>query len=194
MECKIISNKLNLNEIVFICVMSVAIGVFWWAYSLLYNIISPPLKIFGLNGLIEGFWQFGGVFFAYIIRKHGSAVLGETLASAIEGIISQWGLSAVVSGLSQGLPVEMVFFLFRYKIQNYWLTALAGASAALGGYIVSYYWYGYNHLSLLFNITNLACNLISGAVLGGILAKYCADKLAHNGVLNQFRICHDHSL
>ena len=190
----ILSNKLNLNEIIFICILSTAIGVFWWAYSLLYNIISPPLQIFGLSGLLTGFWQFAGVFFAYIIRKPSSAIFGETLAATIEGIISQWGVSAVVSGISQGLPVEIVFLLSRYKIKNYYLVALAGTCAALGGYLVSYYWYGYNHLSITFNIVNLSSSLISGAIFGGMFAKYSADKLVNNGVLNQFRICHDHSL
>jgi energy-coupling factor transport system substrate-specific component len=168
--------------------------VFWWAYSFLYDIISPPLKTFGLSGLIEGIWQFAGIFFAYIIRKPGSAILGETIAAIIEGTISQWGLSALVSGLAQGLPVELVFLLCRYKIWNYWTVALAGISAAIGGYIVSYYWDGYNHLSVIFNVINLSSSIVSSIVFGGILAKYCADKLARNGVLNQFSICHDTSL
>lgn len=188
------NNGLNLSEIIFICVLSTAIGVFWWAYSFLYDIISPPLKAFGLSGSLEGIWQFAGIFFAYIIRKPGSAILGETIAATVEGVISQWGLSAIVSGLAQGIPVEIIFLLFRYKVWNYWSVALAGVAAALGGYVVSYYWQGYNHLSLMFNIINLSSNIISSAILGGMLAKYTADKLAKNGVLNQFRICHDDSL
>lgn len=186
--------NLNLGEIIFICVLSSAIGVFWWAYSLVYDIISPPLKAFGLSGLLEGIWQFAGIFFMYIIRKPGSAVLGETIAATIEGVISQWGLSAIVSGLVQGIPVEIVFYLFRYRVWNNWVVVLAGMAAALGGYIVSYYWYGYNHLNILFNCINLGSNILSGALFGGLMAKYAANKLAQNGVLNQFRINHDNSI
>jgi len=174
--------------------LSTAIGVFWWAYSFLYDIISPPLKAFGLSGLLEGIWEFAGIFFAYIIRKPGSAILGETLSAMVEGVISQWGISAIVSGFAQGIPAELVFLLFRYKVWNNWSVSLAAIAAACGGYALSYYWEGYYHLSLMFNLINLSSNIISCIIFGGLLAKYTADKLAKNGVLNQFRICHATSL
>lgn len=188
------SNKLNLSEIIFICVLSTAIGVFWWAYSFLYDVISPPLKSFGLSGLLEGIWQFAGVFFAYIIRKPGSAILGETIAATVEGVISQWGLSAIFSGFAQGISAEIIFLICRYKVWNYWSVIIAAVAASLGGYALSYYWEGYYHLSAMFNLVNLSSNIISSAIFGGMLAKYTADKLAKNGVLNQFRICYDTSL
>lgn len=172
--------------------MSTAIGISWWAYSFAYNIISPPLKTIGISGLIEGFWQFAGIFFAYIIRKPGSALIGETLAATIEGLISQWGISAIFSGISQALPVELIFFICRYKVWNIFTLMLAGMASALGGYIISYYWYGYNHLSITFNEINLTCNLISGAVLGGLLARHMANLLLSSGTLNQFEISKNH--
>ncbi len=168
--------------------MATALGVAWWAYSLLYSIIAPPLKAFGLSGLIAGFWQIGGIFFAYIIRKPGAAILGETIAAGVEGMISQWGFTAIISGIAQGIPVELIFALCRYKSWSGALCALAGASAALGGYWVSYYFYGYNALSLNFNLLNLGCNLLSGAVLGGLFSYYLANRMRKSGVLNQFKI------
>ncbi|MCC2625425.1 MAG: hypothetical protein K0R14_1298 [Burkholderiales bacterium] len=188
------NNKLNLGEIIFICILSAAIGVFWWAYSFLYDIISPPLKTFGLSGLLEGIWQFAGIFFAFIIRKPGSAILGETIAATVEGLISQWGFSAIISGLAQGTPVELVFLICRYKIWNNWSVIIAAIAASLGGYALSYYWEGYYHLNLMFNLINLSSNIISSIIFGGLLAKYTANKLVKNGVLNQFRISHDNSL
>lgn len=185
------TKHLTLSETVFLTVMATAMGVAWWAYSLFYGIISPFLKTFALSGLLEGFWHMGGIFFAYIIRKPGSALLGETIAALVEGLISQWGFSALVSGLCQGLPVELLFLATRYKIWNKINCALAGALSALGGYIVTYFWYGYSAFSLNFNLINLACNIISGAILGGLFSRYLANRLAKAGVLNQFRICSD---
>lgn len=112
------NNQLKLSETVFIAIMATAMGLAWWMYSLIYDILSPILKTFGLSGLLEGFWHMGGIFFAYIIRKPGSAILGETIAATVEGMISQWGISALFSGLAQGLPVELLFLATRYKIWN----------------------------------------------------------------------------
>lgn len=185
------SNKLKLNEIVFIAIMASALGIAWWAYSLIYNIVSPFLKVFALSGLIEGFWQMAGIFFAVIIRKPGSALLGAVIAAGIEGLISQWGISAIISGLCQGLPVEIVFLIFAYRKFNYPICAIAGALAASGGYIVTYFWYGYNEFSLMFNLVNIIAGMISGALLGGIFSRYLAYRLANAGVLNQFAIVNE---
>lgn len=182
------SNKLKLNEIVFIAIMASALGIAWWAYSFVYNLVSPFLKVFALSGLIEGFWQMSGVFFALIIRKRGSALLGAMIAAGVEGLISQWGISALVSGFCQGLPVELAFLAFGYRKFNLSICMLAGALSALGGYLVTYFWYGYNEFSLLFNILNLSSGMVSGALLGGVLSRYLALKLKDAGVLNQFAI------
>lgn len=181
---------LTLAEIVFLSIMATGLGIAWWIYSFAYTIISPPLKIIGLSGLLEGFWQMGGVFFAYIIRKPGSALLGEVIAATVEGLISAWGISALVSGICQGLPVEALFLVCRYKYFGRLHCALGGGLSALGGYLVTYYWYNYSSFSLKFNLLNLGCNLISGAILGGLFSHYLANRLARTGVLNQFRISH----
>ncbi len=182
------SNRLTLSEVIFIAIMATAMGVAWWLYSFIYDIVSPLLRTIGLSGLLEGFWHMGGIFFAFIIRKSGSAILGETIAATVEGMISQWGVSALFSGLCQGLPVELLFLATRYKVWTKLNCAVAGALSALGGYIITYYWYGYNSFSLNFNLINLAGNLISGAILGGLFARLLALRLAKTGVLNQFRI------
>lgn len=180
--------KLSLSEIVFIAIMATAMGIAWWAYSLLYNILSPFLKTFGLSGLLEGFWQMGGIFFAIIIRKPGSALIGEMVAAGVEGLISQWGISAIISGFCQGLPVEIVFLLCRYKKWNNLTCFIAGAAAALGGYIITYYWYDYSQFSFSFNLTNLACGMLSGGIFGGVFSRLLANKLLTTGVLNQYAI------
>lgn len=179
----------TLSETVFIATLASAFGIAWWAYSFIYALFSPILKTFALSGLLDGFWLMAGPFFGYIIRKKGSALLGETIAATIEGILSQWGFSALLFGICQGLPVELFFFVCRYKRWNKTIMIIAGAMAALGGFIMTYYWYQYSALSFNFNLITLVCELISGG-LAGLLAKYLADSLAHAGVLNQFRICH----
>ncbi|MDD3267381.1 MAG: ECF transporter S component [Burkholderiales bacterium] len=182
------SNKLNLHDFVFIAIMSTAIAIAWWGYSFFYNIISPILKPFGLSGLIEGIWLISGIFFGIIIRKPGSAILGSMIAATIEGFISQWGLSALISGFFQGLPVELIFLAFSYNKWNKIICAIAGALSALCGYLVTFFWYNYSSFGIKYNLLNLGCGMLSGAILGGLLARYIALNLAKTGALNQFAI------
>ncbi|MBY0379062.1 MAG: ECF transporter S component, partial [Burkholderiales bacterium] len=89
---------------VFITVISVVIGIFWWGYTFIFDILSPFLRGVALEGILTGFWYMGGVFFAYIIRKPGSAVLGVLIACVIEGAISHWGLaSTLLYGVVEGI-------------------------------------------------------------------------------------------
>lgn len=179
---------LTLAEILFIAILGTAMGIAWWAYTFLYNFISPPLKVFGLSGLLSGFWYMGGIFFGYIIRKPGSALLGEVFAASIQGMISQWGLLSLAAGFAQGITVELLFLALNYRRFDKWTIMLAGMFAAVGGYILSYYYYGYNLFSLKFNVINLTCHLIAGALVGGLFTKFLADYLLKAGVLKQFKI------
>lgn len=182
------NNKLNLHDFIFIAIMATTLGIIWWGYSFIYNILSPFLKPFAISGLIEGIWQISGIFFAIIIRKPGSALLGAIIAAGVEGFISQWGISALVSGFFQGLPAELLFLALGYKNWNKLTCAIAGSLCALGGYIVTFFWYNYNSFGLKYNLINLSCGMISGAILGGLLARYIAIRLAKTGTLNQFAI------
>jgi energy-coupling factor transport system substrate-specific component len=184
--------RLTLAEITFITILATAMGIAWWAYSFIYDILDPVLKTVNLSGLLEGWWHLGGVFFAYVIRKPGAALLGETLAATIEGAISQWGFSAVLSGLAQGLPVELWFFCCRYQRWNRFTAAIGGMLSALGGYAVTYWWYQYSAYSLSYNLVYLTTILISAAVFGGLGGRSLALRLAKAGVLNQYQICHAH--
>ncbi len=183
--------KLTISELVFIVVMSSVMGIFWWAYTFLYDIVSPFLKVFALDGSISGIWLMGGVFFPYIIRKPFSALLGEAIAGVVEALISQWGFSAIVYGVMQGLPVELFFLCLRYRKWDLKTMCLAGFIAALFNYILSFFWYEYYKLNLVYNSIELVGYLISGIVLAGWLSKFIADKLFKVGVLNQFNIACD---
>mgnify|MGYP000741765932 CR=1 FL=1 len=154
----------------------------------IYNITSPVLKVFGLDGLLTGFWLIGGTIFPYIIRKPGSAFLGETIASIVECVISQWGFSAIIYGVIQGGVIEILFLTMGYKKWNLTSMIFAGLLSGIAGFLLSVLWYKYYHLSLMYNIVQLIVHAISGAVLAGYLGKFLADSLVPTGVLNNFAI------
>jgi energy-coupling factor transport system substrate-specific component len=186
-----IINNYTIAEIVFICVMSVVMALSWSAYTFLYNFIGPFLKLTGLNGLITGVWLMGGVFFPYIIRKPGSAIIGGTLAALIEGFISQWGISAIFYGFMQSLPAEFVFLFTKYEKFKYKTICLAGLFSGFFGSIITIFIYQYYKFGILYCIVYFLSSGISGIILGGILSKILADKMYQAGVLNQYKISFD---
>ncbi len=180
--------KLKINEMIFICVLSIAMGIFWWGYTFIYDILEPFLQPFGLKYVISGFWLMGAMFFGYIIRKPGSALLGELIPAFIQAFIARWGLTSLLWGLVQGLPVELFFLAFAYKRLSVGKMAIAGALSAFFSYFFDYFYYKYYLLEMQFNLIQLLGFILSGAILGGFLAKYTADRLRTTGVLNQFEI------
>lgn len=183
--------KITISELVFITTLSTVMGVCWWAYTFIYDILAPFLKASGLDGLLTGVWLMGGLFFPYIIRKPGSALLGEAIASIIEGLISQWGLGAILYGALQGLPVELLFLILRYRRFNIQTMSIAGLISGIVGCSLSIILYQYYLLGWSYCILQLVSSALSGAVLGGVLSKYLADRLVKTGVLNQFNIVKD---
>ena len=130
----------------------------------------------------------GGIFFPYIIRKPGSAILGEGIAAIIEGMISQWGVGAILYGVIQGLPLEILFLLLRYKTWNMKTMCFAGFISGIISCLMTIYLYQYYKLGFMYCMIQLSSSAISGIVLAGILSKILADRLAKTGVLNQFNI------
>ncbi len=183
--------KLKLSEIIFITVVSTAMGVFWWGYTFIYDIVSPFLKPLGLENLMSGVWLMGAVFFPFIIRKPGSAILGETVAAFVQGFIARWGVTSIIWGFGQSVLVELFFLALGYKRWNRAVLVVAAMISAISSYLLSFIydkWYTYN---LGFNIKQIVCFLIGGAVFAGLFSIFVANRLKKTGILNQFEIVLD---
>ena len=180
--------KWKLNEIVLVSVLSIALGVIWWGWTFIYNLLDPILRPLGLNYLVVGFWFTGGTLLPYIIRKPGAAFFSETLAAVIEGFITQWGITAIFWGMVQGALSELIFAIPRYKKYNLLIMILSGIAASIGSYTLDFFYSKYYSLGVKIIIVQIIAIMISGAVLGGILAKIIGDGLKNTGVLNQFLI------
>ena len=183
--------KLKISEIVFIAVLASALGVFWWGYTFLYDLLKPVLKPLALENLLTGIWLMGAIFFPYIIRKPGSALLGETIAAFVQGFIARWGITSLIWGFGQALPVELFFMLLKYKKWNYLTLSAAGLISAIASFFLSFFWEGWFRLDIKYISIQFIAFSISGIVLAGFLSKLLADKLKKTGVLNQFQIVKD---
>lgn len=178
-------------DIVVAAVLGVASGVVFLGADLVYVPINVVLTLTpGLVGLTAGLWLFAGVLGGLIIRRPGAAILVSLIATLVETAVwNTWGLSNILFGLLQGAGAELAVALFLYKSSRIWVAIIGGALAAIPNAVLSFLFY-YPDQAAGFYVTYTATAVISGVVIGGILAWLVARGLVRTGALNRFPIAH----
>jgi energy-coupling factor transport system substrate-specific component len=175
-------------DIVVASVIAVASGVVFWAWGQLATPISAPLQaaLPGLQGLGNGPWLFAGVLGALVIRKPGAAIFTELVAASVSALIgTQWGGLTLLSGLVQGLGVEIVFALFLYGNWRLYVALIAGAGAGIAESILDLtVWYV--GAKVEFAIVYTVSTIVSGIVIAGLGSWLLVRALARTGALSRF--------
>ncbi|WP_322907042.1 ECF transporter S component [Paenibacillus sp. SGZ-1009] len=178
----------NMKEVVLAVILSVACGVVYLGWSTLWIPISALVGPVGA-GFMFGIWVIASPIVAYIIRKPGAALIAEVAAAAVEMLTgSHFGLSALLIGIFQGLGAELAFAIFGYRRFNVWTLMLSGALAAVGSMIYSVIANGMGYYTLTMFWLTLGIQVVSGIVLGGLLAQIVVEALARTGVLNSYEL------
>ncbi len=174
-------------DIVVASVLGVASGVVFWAWGLLSDPLGVALGVLpGLVGLINGGWLFAGVLGGLVVRKPGAAFYTEVVAAVVSMVIgTQWGWLTLLSGVTQGLGVELVLVVLLYRHWRPWAAVLAGMGGAVG-LIATDLTVWYPAMDGLFKVVYAVCSLISGAVLAGVLSWLAVRGLARAGALSRF--------
>lgn len=181
-------------DLVTVATIGVATGVVFWAWDQAWNGIStlalftaPPVL-----GLLTGPWLIGGVLGGLIVRRPGAALAAEFIGSVVEMLIgNQWGSSTMISGLLQGLGVEVILALVLYKRFGVVVAALGGALA--GAFEIFYEWHAYySGWTWNYKLAYLGCTMLSGLVIAGILGWLLVRALAATGVLDAFGAGREH--
>lgn len=176
-------------DLITAAVLAVALGVAFWGFdAFVYPIVGlvtagfPPL-----GGLATGVWILPAVAGMLLVRRPGAAIFVELIAANVELTLGNtWGVTVLISAVIQGLAVELVFALFRYRRFGLGLASLAGAVAAffeIVGYELNAYYADY---SLVFKLVLVVCAIISGALISGGLGSALIRTLAKTGALNAF--------
>ncbi|MFC8600699.1 MULTISPECIES: ECF transporter S component [unclassified Isoptericola] len=175
-------------DLVTMATLGVAVGVVFWGWTQLYHLLSTGLVVVfpPATGLLGGGWLLGGVLGGLIVRRPGAAVLTEVVAACVEALLGAgWGFSAIVSGVVQGIGVELVLALFLYRRFGTVVAALAGAAAGACGAVYEWFVY-YPEWQWGFRLAYLACFALSGALLAGVGGAALVRGLARAGVLDAF--------
>lgn len=175
-------------DIVVASVIAVAAGVVFWAWGQAANPLSAPVSAVlpGFQGIINGPWLFAGVLGALVIRKPGAAIFTELVAASVSALIgTQWGALTLLSGLVQGIGVEIVVALFLYANWRLSVALLAGAGAGIAESILDLtVWYPGSKIE--FVVIYTVTTTISGIVIAGLGSWLLVRALARTGALSRF--------
>jgi energy-coupling factor transport system substrate-specific component len=183
-------------DLVTITTLGVAFGVIFWGWGKLYAaagtagmLTYPPSGAF-----FGGGWLIAGVVIGLIVRKPGAALAGEVIAASISGLMpgNEWGMTTLVSGLLQGLGVEIVLAIGLYR---YFGVVTAAAGAALAAVFEAVYewsnWYSYWGWS--YKLAHMGIFVVSGVVIAGVGGYLLVRALARAGALDAFEAGREHS-
>lgn len=180
----------ELKDLVLMVVVGVVFGFVYWvlvqAWSGLSILMGPAGDL--SQHVLFGGWLLVAPIVIAIVRRPLAGVLAEVIASIIEVVFlgSPVGPLLVVAAAIQGLGSELPFALTRYRRFGWLVFAWSGL---LGAGLVFFFsalrfgWYGQEIFFL-----RLVIQLVSGLVLGGLLAKVIVDALQRTGVVDNFAI------
>lgn len=166
-------------------VIGVVFGVAYWGWSSGYTAISAATPALGpALGLLGGPWLIAGVVGGLVIRRPGAALMAETLAAAVSGIIgTQWGAEVLLSGVLQGLGVELALALFVFRNFTVAVAMLGGVLAAAFEMLYEWeaYWVG---MTAGWKLAYFGCFAVSGAIVAGVGGWALTRALAASGAID----------
>lgn len=175
-------------DLITVTMLGVAFGVAYWGWDHLYGLIST-LSVFAFppsGGLLGGPWLLAGVVGGLIVRRPGAALTTEVVAAIVSALLGNaWGLSVVVSGVLQGLGVEVILAVFLWRRFGVVVAILGGIVAA--GFEAVYEWVAYYaEWDLSYRLIHLGFFAVSGALIAGVGGWALVRGLAATGALDAF--------
>lgn len=180
----------ELKDLVLMVVLGVVFGFVYWALVQAWNglaVVMGPAGDLAQHVLLGG-WLLVAPIVIAVVRRPFAGVVAEVLASLVEVVFlgSPVGPLLIVAAALQGFGSELAFMATRYRSYG-WLTfaasGLLGAGLVFSFSALRFGWYGQDILFL-----RLGVQLVSGVVLGGLLAKVIVEALARTGVVDNFAI------
>jgi energy-coupling factor transport system permease protein len=175
-------------DLLTVAFLGVAFGVAYWGWGYAYegpsnalSAVFPPL-----GAIVNTPWLIAGVVGGLVVRRPGAALFTETLAAVVEMLVgSQWGVTTLVSGLLQGVGVEIGLALFAYA--SFGIAAAMVAGALSAPLEAVYEWFVYwTDWGWGYKIAYAGLLTASAAVVAGLGGWLITTALARAGALNAF--------
>ena len=181
------SSVINFREVMITVILAVLCGFIYFGWGPVWTIVDGIIPSGG--EVVYGMWFIAAALVGYIVQKPGVALIAELAAATAEALMGgQWGLQTLMYGFVQGIGVEIIFALGGYRKFNNAVMFIAGAAAAAGSLIYQGIIGELAELSSGVLTATIIIRLLSGGILGGLLAKVIVDLLGKTGVLNSYKL------
>ncbi|MGS0685034.1 ECF transporter S component [Nakamurella sp. GG22] len=182
-----------LKDVVLVVILGVVFGFLYWVLVQGWLALSVATGPFGdlTQHVLLGGWLLVAPLAVAITRRPFSGVLAEVLASVIEVVFlgSAVGPLLIVAAALQGIGSELPFAVGRYRRFGWLRFAVSGALGAGLVFAFSAFrfgWFGTDLLAMRFGL-----QVLSGVLLGGLMAKVILQALVRTGVVDGFAIGRD---
>ncbi|BBD21959.1 ECF transporter S component [Streptococcus constellatus] len=168
--------KWSLRDVILLALLAILFGGIFVGSSFLYNILSAVLAPIGLepfaNEILFGLWCMAAPMAAMLLRKPGSATIGELLAALAEVLYgSQFGMSTLISGFIQGFGSELGFAATRYKRYDWLSLTYSAIGTTLLSFTYEYFKIGYYAFKPGFVLALLVVRFLSVFFFCAVLVK-----------------------
>ncbi|GAA0038835.1 ECF transporter S component [Lactobacillus amylovorus] len=173
------SSKWNVKSIILVALIGIIMGVIYtYGFNNVYNLVKLSFLPTGyapvVDNIFTGLWYMAAPLAMYFVPTVGSGTIGELIAATVEMAIGgQWGTLTILEGLIQGATNEIGFFPKKERYERFsWASVLTGAFFAnLGGFIPSYFIFGWSHYRPSLQILMFITSMISSLLFDGVLVK-----------------------
>ncbi|HEC22733.1 MAG TPA: hypothetical protein ENI95_07435 [Chloroflexi bacterium] len=171
------------RDIVIVAVIAAIAGVVNTGTGNLWYLANSSLGPLG-GALLQGAFMWAYVLAMWLVRKPGAALAVGVIETAVEILLGNAaGVGTLGWGISQGIAVEVVMALVNYGKFNLWTAIMAGAAASQFGTLWTAILFGWDPAYARDVWIAVPINLISGAILSGVIGFLLAKAIARTGLV-----------
>lgn len=168
--------KWRLQEVLFLALIAFLFGAIFMGAGVLYALLTAVLTPLGYgpfaNEILFGLWTMAAPVAGMLVRRPGSAVLGEVLAALAEMLYgSYFGPGVLVSGLLQGAGTELGFLAGRYRCYDSRHLLIGAVGTTVLSFLYEFFKFGYGVLGVGMVVSLLIVRLLSVIFFGVILVQ-----------------------
>ncbi len=177
----------NLNystrDIVILAIIAAIAGVVNTGTGNLWYLANSSLGPLG-GAALQGAFMWAYILVAWLIRKPGAALAVGIIEAAVEILLGNAaGIATLGWGVTQGLGIEIVLAITNYRKYDLITAICAGAAASQLGTVWTAILFGWDPGAARDVWLALPINLISGAIISGLVGYYLAQAIGRTGLV-----------
>jgi energy-coupling factor transport system substrate-specific component len=175
--------KYTTRDIVIIAVIAAITGVVNTGVGNLWSMLNTSLGPLG-GALLQGAFMWAYILAMWLVRKPGAALLVGIIEAATEILLGNVaGVGTLGWGLLQGIGVEAVMAICGYTRYGLLPALMAGAASSQFGTVWTSILFGWDPGTAKDVWLAVPINLVSGALLSGLIGYLLAKAVARTGLI-----------